>query len=118
MLGGEINAESQTVAGLISQRLFDSFSIRCNIAFIAAAGVDAIAGATNRMIDRIPLKQRGMQISSQSILLADGSKFGRVSFGKIAEVEDFTHIITDSARPLRNRSDPSAVLRLYLRPRS
>jgi DeoR/GlpR family transcriptional regulator of sugar metabolism len=101
MLGGEIHAESQTVAGLISQRLFDSFSIRCNIAFIAAAGVDAIAGATNRMIDRIPLKQRGMQISSQSILLADGSKFGRVSFGKIAEVEDFTHIITDSSAPLK-----------------
>lgn len=101
MLGGEIHAESQTVAGLISQRLFDSFDIRCDIAFIATAGVDAAAGATNRMIDRIPLKQRGIQISSQSILLADGSKFGRVSFCKIAEVEDFAYIITDSSAPLK-----------------
>lgn len=95
ILGGEIHAESQTVAGGIALRLFDTFNIHCDIAFIAAAGISASAGVMNQMIDRIPLKQRGMAISAKTVLLVDGSKFGHLSFGKIADVEAFSYIITD-----------------------
>lgn len=99
MLGGEIHAESQTIIGTLADVLLNAYSIRCDIAFIAAAGVSAGGGATNRMIDRIPMKRRAMDIAERSVLVVDGSKVGVDAFAKIADIEEFAAIVTDASAP-------------------
>ncbi len=107
ILGGEIHGDSQTILGSLAEVLLDSFGIRCDVAFIAAAGVSARGGATNRMIDRIPLKRRAMGMAGRSVLVADGSKLGVDAFARIADIGEFSAVVTDESAP----ADELAALR-------
>ncbi|HSV56748.1 MAG TPA: DeoR/GlpR family DNA-binding transcription regulator [Magnetospirillaceae bacterium] len=99
MLGGEIHADSQTIIGTLAEVLLNVYGLRCDVAFIAAAGVSARGGATNRMIDRIPLKRRAMGMAEKSVLVADGSKLGVEAFARIADIGDFAAVVTDASAP-------------------
>ena len=40
-----------------------------------------------------------MEISQQSIVLADGSKIGTVALGQIAPITDISTLVTDTSAP-------------------
>lgn len=52
-----------------------------------------------------------MAAASQTVVLADSSKFGRRGFGKIGNVEDVDIIITDSGIPnsFKNKIEDAGV---------
>ena len=54
---------------------------------------------TNRILDRIPLQRKAMEISGESILIADGSKIGMTAMGQIAPLEKFSALVTDETAP-------------------
>jgi DeoR/GlpR family transcriptional regulator of sugar metabolism len=99
IVGGEIHADSHSISGTLALAVLDVYKIRCDKAFIAASAVSAEHGVTNRILDRIPLKRKAMEISQQSIVLADGSKIGTVALGQIAPITDFSTLITDATAP-------------------
>lgn len=99
VVGGELHTDSHSVSGALALAVLDVYNIRCTKALITANAVSAEHGATNRILDRIPLKRKGMEISQKSFILADGSKIGAIAIGQIAPITDFSALITDASAP-------------------
>lgn len=99
IVGGEIHTDSHSISGALALAVLDVYKIRCDKAFIAASAVSAEHGVTNRILDRIPLKRKAMEISQQAFVIADGSKIGTVALGQIAPITDFYALITDPSAP-------------------
>lgn len=99
IVGGELHKDSHSISGALSLAVLDVYKIRCDKAFIAASAVSADHGVTNRILDRIPLKRKAMEISTKSILIADGSKIGTTAMGQIATLDEFDQLVTDSSAP-------------------
>ena len=62
-------------------------------------GLDLDFGITNSHIDEAHLNQMMMRAVHQVIVLTDLSKFGKRGFGKICNLNQVHHIITDSNAP-------------------
>ena len=99
IVGGEIHTDSHSISGALALAVLDVYKIRCDKAFIAASAISAEHGVTNRILDRIPLKRKAMEISRQVIVLGDGSKIGTVALGQIAPITDFQILVTDTTAP-------------------
>jgi DeoR/GlpR family transcriptional regulator of sugar metabolism len=97
--GGELHVESQSFAGPIALEALNAYGIRCDKAFISTGGVSAEYGVTNRILDRIPLKRKAMEISRQVAVVADGSKLGVATLGHVAPIEAFHFLFTDKSAP-------------------
>ena len=63
-------------------------------AFISAEGITIDKGITTTDINLAIEKTEFIKRASQTILLSDGSKFGRVAFSKFADISDIDTIIT------------------------
>jgi DeoR family deoxyribose operon repressor len=72
---------------------------RVNKAFFSARGVSERLGVTTAEEIETNVKQAGLQVSQERILLVDSSKFGKVYSAYYAELSDFTAVITDSGIP-------------------
>jgi len=108
-IGGELHIETQTFAGPLSLIALESFGLRCDLAFISAVGVAAEFGATNQILDRIPQKQKAIQLSHRVAIVVDGSKIGRVALARIISIEDIDVLVTDPSAP---RGELDAIRRL------
>jgi len=99
VVGGELHSDSHSVSGSLALAVLDVYNIRCTKALITANAVSAEHGVTNRILDRIPLKRKAMEISQKSFVLVDGSKIGTVALGQIAPITEFSVLITDASAP-------------------
>jgi DeoR family deoxyribose operon repressor len=72
---------------------------RANKAFIGATGYELELGLTCGYLEDAPLKQAMIGSSKYRILLADSTKFGKVSTCMFAKISDFSVVITDSGIP-------------------
>jgi DeoR/GlpR family transcriptional regulator of sugar metabolism len=99
VVGGELHVESQSFAGPMALEALRIYGIRCDKAFISSGGVSAKYGVTNRILDRVPLKRKAMEISHQVAAVVDGSKIGVVTLGHVAPIESFHLLITDKSAP-------------------
>jgi DeoR/GlpR family transcriptional regulator of sugar metabolism len=98
VIGGEFHIESQSFTGVMALEALQSY-IRCDKAFISCGGVSAKYGVTNRILDRIALKRKAMEISRQVAVIADGSKIGIAVLGHVAPIDSFDLLITDNGAP-------------------
>lgn len=93
-LGGSVHKKSLSVLGEEAAKgLADCI---CSKAFFGVDGIDLEHGITTSTIEEAKLTRRMMQAASQTIVLADSSKFGQRGFGRICPLEDVDVIITDS----------------------
>lgn len=99
VVGGELHTDSHSISGALAVAMLDIYKFRFSKAFIAASAVSAEHGLTNRILDRIPLKQKAMSVSQQTIILADGSKIGTVALGQIAPINEISTLVTDASAP-------------------
>jgi DeoR/GlpR family transcriptional regulator of sugar metabolism len=99
VVGGELHRDSHSISGALAVAMLDIYRFRFSKAFIAASAVSAEHGVTNRILDRIPLKRKAMEVSQQTIVLADGSKIGTVALGQIAPITDISTLVTDASAP-------------------
>ena len=91
--------ESQSFTGPMALEALQIYDIRCDRAFISAGGVSAKYGVTNRILDRVPLKRKAMEISHEVTVVVDGSKIGVVTLGRVAPMESVHRLITDKSAP-------------------
>lgn len=68
-------------------------------AFISAAGVSLDYGVSCFNFDELLMKHQAMQRAREKILVADSSKFDKARPAAIAPLNQFTHLVTDSAPP-------------------
>jgi DeoR family fructose operon transcriptional repressor len=66
-------------------------------AFLSTAGITPSDGLTVTSFAQAQIKQLVIEISAKVIMLADSSKFGRVSYSVVAPVDVLDRIITDSS---------------------
>ena len=93
-LGGTVHKKSLSVLGEEAARELDDCI--CSKVFFGVDGIDPEHGITTSTIDEAKLTRKMMKASSQNIVLADSSKFGRRGFSKICDLEAVDRIITDS----------------------
>lgn len=97
LLGGEMYKNSLSVRGIYAEAGLKNVS--CSKVFIGCDGIDISTGITCATIEEARLTNAMMAAASQTVILADSSKFGRRGFGKIGALEDFDIIITDAGIP-------------------
>nr|WP_220185914.1 DeoR/GlpR family DNA-binding transcription regulator [Paenactinomyces guangxiensis] len=92
VLGGMMKASTRAIIGNVALENIRRF--RFDHCFLGVNGIHAELGYTTPDPEEAFLKQAALQLSGQSYVLADHSKFGEISFAKIADLEEAT-ILTD-----------------------
>ncbi|SFB11154.1 transcriptional regulator, DeoR family [Lentibacillus halodurans] len=96
LTGGKIKPSTKAIIG--SQSLNELKNYRFDKAFLGMNGVDLAFGCTTPDPEEAALKQMGHQQASVTFLLADQTKWNKVTFAKVCELEDAA-IVTDYLHP-------------------
>lgn len=92
-LGGSVRRSSTSVTGPYAKSILDTFF--CSKLFLGVDGIDLEYGISTTSAQEAMLNQAMIAVAQQVIILADSSKFGRKSFGKIVDFSKIDIIITD-----------------------
>lgn len=92
ILGGKVKNKTKAVIGSDALKSLEKF--RFDKCFLGINGIHLQYGFTTPDSEEAILKENAINHSSQSYILADGSKFGEVSFVKVANLEQAS-VITD-----------------------
>lgn len=92
LIGGSVKPTTKAIIGATSQRELKNY--RFNKAFIGMNGIDPEFGCTTPDPEEAALKEIAQQHAATAYVLADHSKWSKVNFVKVCEVEEVT-IITD-----------------------
>ncbi|WP_419875085.1 DeoR/GlpR family DNA-binding transcription regulator [Candidatus Pristimantibacillus sp. PTI5] len=94
LTGGMLRPETQAMVGPFAERAIAS--VHVDKLFLATNGFDAENGLSTPNLIEAATKNRMIKSADEVILLADHSKFGKVSFSRFGEIKDVTTLITDS----------------------
>jgi DeoR family fructose operon transcriptional repressor len=94
LTGGTLRPETLAMVGPLAERAIES--VHVDKLFLATNGFDIETGLTTPNLLEAATKKRMIRSAQQVILLADHSKFGRVSFSRFGDAEDINLLITDS----------------------
>ncbi len=97
-LGGVVRKSSSSVVGHFAASMIKDFA--CSKLFISVDGIDSEFGLTTSNMMEAHLNHIMIGSVQKTIVLADSRKFGKKSFGKIANIEDIDTIIVDQDLPL------------------
>lgn len=95
--GGEFHPDNAVFTPLALESVLDN--INPNKAFISAAGLDVLQGATCYNLNELPVKQRALQRAQQKIVVGDSSKYGKVLPARIGDFSLFDILVSDSVPP-------------------
>ena len=99
--GGIVRVGEMSIIGPISENTINEFNV--DKAFIGAGGIDLKAGLTEYNTEDAQVKKSIIGNCKQSIVLADSTKLGNVTFSKVIPLEKIDILITDS------EADPSFI---------
>ncbi|AZK49106.1 DeoR/GlpR transcriptional regulator [Paenibacillus lentus] len=106
LTGGSLRHDTQAMVGPLANRSIGA--IRVDKLFLAINGVDSTAGLTTPNLTEAETKRCMIHASKQIILMADHSKFGQVSFAKVADLSEIHHCIVDQGITADSISDMEA----------
>lgn len=92
IIGGRIKRKTKAIIGSTSIDQLGQY--RFNKTFLGINGVDIEFGYTTPDPEEANLKKKAAGLSNKTYVLADHTKFGKVNFSKVADLEDFT-LLTD-----------------------
>jgi DeoR family transcriptional regulator of aga operon len=93
-LGGQIRPSSNSAVGPYAEQILEDIS--CGILFLGADGIDLEKGLTTTNLLEARLNRKMMDSAQVTVVLVDSSKFGRRGLGKICDLSQIEHIITDN----------------------
>lgn len=97
LLGGNIKSKTKAIIGTTTINQLEGY--RFNKCFLGINGIDNEFGYTTPDIEEAAVKKQAHLHSSKTFVLADKTKFNKVSFAKIFELEDAI-IITQNLDPI------------------
>ncbi|WP_438448696.1 DeoR/GlpR family DNA-binding transcription regulator [Gorillibacterium sp. sgz5001074] len=97
LTGGTLRHETLAMVGPVAEKTLGM--VRVDKVFLAINGLDSDAGLTTPSMSEAEMKRLMIRAGKQVILLADHSKYGKVSFARVAGLEEIHQIITDSGIP-------------------
>jgi DeoR family deoxyribose operon repressor len=93
LAGGYYDRRSHVFRGNECSQLIHS--IRADKAFVSAAGVDEKLGLTTYFYFESEIKKTFIKLAKRIILVADSTKFGKISISYFASLDQVNTIITD-----------------------
>jgi DeoR/GlpR family transcriptional regulator of sugar metabolism len=97
LAGGIVRPEELSMVGSIAERTYSEFFV--DKAFIGVGGISLEDGLTEYNIEDALVKRVFIRSAKQRIVVADGSKFGRTTFTKMAPLSLIDVVITDTTVP-------------------
>jgi len=91
--GGVLRGEMKSLTGSITERVIQTFN--CDLAFIGADSIISDKGIFTPSVSEAALSNYMINISRQTIVVADSSKLNRKSFVKISGFKEIDVLITD-----------------------
>ena len=101
VLGGTLRPLQHSLVDPLATLILDQLSVKT--AFLGCNGVDPIGGVTNINLPEAEVKKRMLAVANRRIVLADGSKLGRVEVARLCDIDDVELVITGHS------ADPSVV---------
>ena len=95
--GGTLRAVQHSLVNPLGLEILSR--LRADRAFLGASGVEADAGVTNANLPEAEIKSAMMRYAREKILVADGSKIGRIAAALVAPAADFDLLITGETAP-------------------
>ena len=92
IIGGSIKPMTNTIVGEMAVENLSHY--RFTIAFIGANGISYNSSITTPDVSEAAVKKKAIQLSKRPYVVADSSKFDKVSFSEICRLEDVS-IITN-----------------------
>lgn len=86
LLGGKIKLETKAIIGSTCLSQLEGY--RFNKVFLGMNGIDSEFGFTTPDIEEAAIKAKAVEHGARKYILADSSKFGVVSFAKVADLAD------------------------------
>ena len=99
--GGAVDHDSRSCNDTAVAAFLDSINV--TLAFIGTNVWDVSRGASTSSRMRMHIKRKMMERAEKTILLADSSKYGAFGPHSVAQLQDFTCIITDPGLSKANR---------------
>ena len=93
LIGGRIKANTKAIVGSVAQENLKQF--RFDKCFLGMNGIDIKFGYTTPDPEEAALKKIAINLSEESFVLADQSKFTETFFAKVAEIEEVGIITTN-----------------------
>lgn len=94
IVGGIVRPGLFSVVGPDAERALGD--LHANRAFLGADAIDLAAGVTNASMAEVAVKRHVIASAARPVLLADHSKFDKVSLVRIADLAAFDQVITDT----------------------
>jgi DeoR family fructose operon transcriptional repressor len=91
--GGMRREGFNVLIGSVAEDFFRQ--VKVNKAFLGADAVDLAQGVTNATFMEVSIKRLIIAAASEVILVADHSKFGKVSLAKVCSLDKIQKVITD-----------------------
>jgi DeoR family transcriptional regulator of aga operon len=95
MTGGLIRSNSLELVGSLAENTFNAINV--NTSILGADGVSAAAGVTTYDETEARTNYAMVSHSQRVIVVAGGSKIGRFTLAKVADLEQVDELITDSS---------------------
>lgn len=90
LLGGQVKTETSAVVGVLAQNQLREYFFKK--AFLGMNGVDLSYGYTTPDEEEATIKKIAISKSNQAYVLADSSKFAKVSLCKVADFHQVTMV--------------------------
>jgi DeoR family transcriptional regulator of aga operon len=98
LLGGTLRPLQHSLVEPMATLILEQINV--HTLFLGCNGVDPAAGVTNVNLPEAEVKKRMLRAAGRRVVLADGSKIGRVELAHLCPIEDVHLIITgESADP-------------------
>ncbi|MGA2527789.1 MAG: DeoR/GlpR family DNA-binding transcription regulator [Acidimicrobiales bacterium] len=104
LTGGVCRTASFELSGPIAESTLSGYNL--DVAFVGVDGIDVDAGCTTHDDAEARANAALVKIARRTVIVADSSKIGRVTFASICPLDLVDHLITD------NEGDPQDVSRL------
>lgn len=92
ILGGKIKSKTKAIVGTNTFNELEKF--RFDKAFIGINAIDIEFGLTTPDQEEALMKSKAIEVSREAFVLADSSKFNKISFTKVSDFREVT-VITD-----------------------
>jgi DeoR family fructose operon transcriptional repressor len=97
VIGGHLEPRRRAMLGPVAVEGLKS--IRVDRLFLAVNGVDPVGGLTAADFEAVQVKRAMLNCAASIIVVADGSKIGRVAFVHIAPLHTASLLLTDAPLP-------------------
>jgi DeoR/GlpR family transcriptional regulator of sugar metabolism len=97
LTGGIVRASEFSMIGDYAAQMYSQLHV--DKAFLGIGGISLEDGLTEYNLEDALVKRSIMRSARQSIVVADGSKFGHTTFASVASVSEVDMFITDSSAP-------------------